>query len=83
MPSDPYSQAVLADSPLGFWRLDETPGAVAYDSSGNGNNATITGGVTLNQSGALVCDPSEGAMVFDGSTGSTDPIANLIVSKAL
>lgn len=34
---------VLADSPAGFWPLDEPSGAIAYDVSGAGRNGTPTG----------------------------------------
>jgi hypothetical protein len=36
--STPYPQAVLADQPLLYYRLDELSGSTAYDSSGNGFN---------------------------------------------
>ncbi|NOZ39438.1 MAG: LamG domain-containing protein, partial [Planctomycetes bacterium] len=35
----------------GYWKLDETSGTVAVDSSPNGNNGTYTNGVLLNQPG--------------------------------
>ncbi len=72
-----YPQAVLADNPLGYWRLDETCGGTVYDSSGNGLSGQINGGVTTGQSGAPVGD-GDPAMGFDGSTGSIslgDPAA--------
>lgn len=66
-----YSQVVLADSPFAFWPLNETSGTVAYDISGNGNNGTLYGGITLNQ--AL----SNGmtGMLFDGATGYIDTLS--------
>jgi hypothetical protein len=36
-----YEDEVLADLPLIYWRLDETSGTTAADSSGNGNDGTI------------------------------------------
>jgi hypothetical protein len=36
-----YRDVVLADHPIGYWRLDETSGAVAHDSSGNRLDGTI------------------------------------------
>lgn len=65
-----YAQAVLSDSPVGYYRLGEPAGfsiTTAYDWSGNGNNGTITGGITLGQPGALYRDANT-AMLFDGST---------------
>jgi hypothetical protein len=63
--SDPYPSAVLADKPIAYWRLDDTSGTVAHDLVGL-NNGAISGGVTLNQPGALADDS---AMTFDGSSG--------------
>lgn len=39
----PYAFRVLATDPIGYWKLDETSGSVAYDSSGNGFNGTYIG----------------------------------------
>jgi hypothetical protein len=48
-----YAQAVLSDGPVGYWRMDAPSGTTELDRSGNGHDGTITGGVTLNQAGAL------------------------------
>lgn len=40
--------AINALSPVGYWKLDETSGTTAFDSSGNGHHGTYTGTVTLN-----------------------------------
>lgn len=52
---DPYVAAVMADAPEGYWRLEETSGVVAEDSSGKSHDATIlgAGGVTYGAAGAL------------------------------
>ena len=55
-PSSVYRAAVLADSPLAYWRLGETSGTVAHDETGNGHDGTYVGGVTLGQPGALTGD---------------------------
>ena len=47
-----YSDRVMADGAVAYWKLDETSGTTAVDSLG-GNNGTISGGVTLNQPGAV------------------------------
>ena len=77
----PYQLAVLSDSPISYWRLDETGGTTAADSTGN-NPGTITGGVVLGVSGALSSE-SDNAMVFDGSTGyiSVADNANLDIAN--
>lgn len=38
-----YHLAVIKDSPVGLWKLDENSGSVAYDISGCGNNGTYIG----------------------------------------
>jgi hypothetical protein len=63
-----YEDTVLSDSPLAYWRVDESSGTVAHDITGNGNDATYTGGVTLGSSGALLND-SDTAVTLDGTTG--------------
>ena len=62
----PYSDAVLADTPIAYWKLDETTGTTAVDSSGNGYDATYINGSTLNQSGA-VTDPTNLAASLNGT----------------
>jgi RHS repeat-associated protein len=53
--TDPYSTAILADSPVLYYRLDESSGTAATDSSGNGYTGTYnSSGVTLGASGALI-----------------------------
>ena len=45
-----FAAEVLADGPIGFWRLGEAPGSVtAADSSGNGNNGSCSGTITFCQ----------------------------------
>ncbi len=48
-----YASAVLADNPLGYWRLGEASGSTAIDSSGRGNDGTFNGAVTLGTGGAI------------------------------
>ena len=61
--------AVLADNPLGYWRLGETSGTTAADSSGNGRNGSYVNGVGLGIAGALFGDPNTAAS-FDGVNDS-------------
>lgn len=64
-----YAQAVLADSPLGYWRLGDAAGATtAVDSSGNarhGTPGTTTNAPTFNVAGLLTGD-ADTAASFDG-----------------
>ncbi|GIV28724.1 MAG: hypothetical protein KatS3mg027_2538 [Bacteroidia bacterium] len=48
--------------PTGYWKLDDLSSATAVDSSGNGNNGTLTGGPIWKEKGKV-----GGAAWFDGS----------------
>jgi Concanavalin A-like lectin/glucanases superfamily len=61
----PYMQAVLADKPLAYWRLGESVGPTACDSSGNGRTGTYVGNITYGQPGAIAGDPAT-SVVFNG-----------------
>ena len=62
-----YSDKVIADGAVAYWRLGETSGTVANDSIGTAHG-TISGVVTLNQPGAIA--DGNKAMMFDGITGA-------------
>jgi hypothetical protein len=69
--SSAYRAAVLADSPIGYWRLGDGPGSTTcHDESGHGHDGTVSNGVTLGAAGALSND-SDTAAQFDG-TGAID-----------
>lgn len=53
---------------IGYWRLGETSGTSASDSSPTGNAGTYTGGFTLAQDG-LLTDDTNLATRFNGSSG--------------
>jgi hypothetical protein len=42
-PTNSYDTEVLADTPWGYWKLDETSGSTAEDSSGNNRDGTYSG----------------------------------------
>ena len=67
MPS--YPEAILADSPIAYWRLGESSGAFA-DSSGRGH--------TLTESGTLTRDVANSSLIAGNDDGgiSTSDIAN-------
>ena len=78
-PTAPYPALVLADKPLGYWRLDETEvgggddGVIAEDYLGN-NDGLYTN-VTLVTSGySSTTDPNEGSVSVSGS-GDSDAFA--------
>jgi hypothetical protein len=60
-----YRDAVIADGPVGYWRLGDTD-AVARDETGTADGA-YSGACTGGAAGALAGDP-DGAMQFDGVT---------------
>ncbi len=63
----PYASLVLADQPLGYWRMSDTQVTQALDSSGNGWHGAYQGGPTFNRAGALAQD-TDTATAFNGST---------------
>lgn len=63
-----YPAEVMADAPLGYWRLGEASGSVAADTSGNGHQGTYFGGVTYGVTGA-VDTSSDTAVTLDGTSG--------------
>jgi hypothetical protein len=60
-----YANAVLADNPASFWRLNETSGTTASDLGSGAHNGTFQNGVALNRPGPLR-DAASSAQ-FDGS----------------
>ena len=69
-----YAAAVLADHPLGYWRLEDFTGSNVIDSSGASHAGTIVGSVTKTQDGALA-DGSV-AMRFPGDASTCIDIAD-------
>ena len=65
VPPNAYRDAVLADGPVGYWRLGETAGA-ALDTTGNAVGGSYLGGVTRGVPGALAGDSNLAAR-FDGT----------------
>lgn len=66
-PHDLYGQAVAAALPLGWWRLDESSGTVAADSSGNGYTGTFTGSPGLGSAALVDNNEARTSTDFDGS----------------
>jgi autotransporter-associated beta strand protein len=68
-----YTQIVRGDSPISYWRLDESSGTTAYDSVGS-NNGTYNN-VVLNQTpGYSTIDPD--ACIYLPTTPSYVSVAN-------
>src|SRR5262245_22129366 len=63
-----YAQAILADTPQAYWRLDESSGTSFADITGNGHTGTLTSAVTLGTPGALISDPTDTSVLLGSST---------------
>ncbi len=63
--NSPYSQHVCSLRPVGYWRLSETNGPTAFDSSGHANNGTYHGSLTFSEPGAVRRDANP-AIGLDG-----------------
>ncbi|MBW4718076.1 signal peptidase I [Saccharothrix obliqua] len=63
-----YPSAVLADKPQYYYRLEETAGPTANDSSGNGYHAQFRGSPQYGVPGALTSTPSAKAAAFPSNT---------------
>ena len=74
-----YSDKVIADGAVAYWRLNETSGTTAVDIKG-GFNGTISGGVTLGQTSPLT--DGNPAMRFDGILGTKISIATPLTLPA-
>ena len=70
-----YSSAILADSPQAYYRLDESMGTIAYDSTSNGYNATLSGTYTQNQPGAISGDSD--TSIYLGVSGTINAPSGL------
>jgi predicted alpha-1,6-mannanase (GH76 family) len=79
-PTYPYGQVVLADHPLGFWRLDETNGTVAHDYL-TGNNGAYTPKVLLGQAGYNLVDTHKSAR-FGSLAVTNSCVTNLNINFA-
>lgn len=78
-----YKAAVLADNPLGYWRLLETSGTTAVDSSGNGHNGTYTGTFTLGATSPITHDATAKALNLTSCTTSVNGYVSIPDATAL
>jgi hypothetical protein len=73
-----YDSVVLADAPVAYYKLAETSGTTANDSSGNSLNGTYSGGVTFlgtNCPGNL-----SGGVLLNGTSGFVSIAANALLN---
>ena len=73
-PGKSYSEVILADSPVGYWRLGESSGTSAADATGNGNTGTYTDSYTLAQTGDIAGDTDK-AVAFSGANSTGGYVA--------
>jgi hypothetical protein len=66
--TDAYPCDVVSNGPTLYWRLDESSGTTAADSSGNNNTGIYESGTTQGQPGAPIGD-GDTATAFNGSGG--------------
>ncbi len=69
--SSAYSNAVLADGPVGYWRLGEKSGTTASDAAG-ANLGAYRNGALLGQPSLLPGDSANSSVRFDGSNDYVD-----------
>ena len=62
-----YSQAVLADNPLFYWKLNEVSGTTAADFSGNGFGGIYSGTVSFVQSSLIKNSDASAYFTTDGN----------------
>ncbi len=61
-----FVDLVMALAPLRYFRLGEAAGTTAYDTSGQGQNGTISGSPTLGAAGSVSGDAGDKAITFAG-----------------
>ncbi len=74
-PDDAYAQAVMADLPLAYYRLDDA-GTVMYDATNNRVNGSYGSGITKRAS-SLVPNTSNAAATFPSGAWSAASIATV------
>jgi hypothetical protein len=79
VPSYPYGQRVLADRPIGYWRLNETNGTIAYDSAAGHNG--IYNQVLLGQAGNTLLDTHKAAR-FGSLAAANSMVTNVAIDFA-
>ncbi|HET9656234.1 MAG TPA: LamG domain-containing protein [Kineosporiaceae bacterium] len=63
-----YDAAVLADTPMAYWPMNEGGGTTLSDASGNARHGTYTGNPNLAASGIIPANGGRPCATFDGST---------------
>lgn len=77
-PGDTLDSKILALAPAGFWKLNESSGSVAADSSGNSQDLTTVSPELDPLWGQPAGPPGEQAADFDHGTGGTGGTASRV-----
>jgi hypothetical protein len=72
VPSHTNASQALSDGLVGYWKFDETSGTTAVDSSGHGNNGTLTNGATISTDLPTTSFPNPRSLSFDGTNDFVD-----------
>jgi hypothetical protein len=75
--ADSYSRAALSDSPIAYFRLDESSGPTMCDSSASANNGTYVSGVHFGVPGAIAGDSAVAAVSPSSGVGTGGPGSGL------
>lgn len=67
IPSGTYEEYVTSLSPIAWYKLDETSGTTASDSSGNGYNGIYNNNPTLGQNSLITSDTTGKSVLFNGT----------------
>jgi hypothetical protein len=67
-----YSATILADTPQVYYRLNDSSGSIAVDSSGNSHNGTLSGVTAYTQAGAILGD-TDSSILFTAGGGVALP----------
>jgi len=65
-----YNEEILADAPIGYWRLNDREGTTAIDLSGNGHHGTLTGKVGFTDTALVSDDHAAGSALFKFEHGA-------------
>jgi hypothetical protein len=78
-----YETVVLSDSPVGYWRLNETTGTTAADSSGHSNTGTYVGTHALGATSPITNDSTSRALDLTGTQETVNGYVTIPDSSTL
>ncbi len=81
-PDDVYADTVMTDTPLAYYRLDDTGGTTMYDATNDRLNGAYGSGITRGATG-LIANSPDAAASFPGGSWSASSIATVPQSGTL